>query len=145
MTGTTDFGKISSSDEPQCKLAFDIFVDRIVGYVGSYYVKLQGQVDGLVFAGGIGEKGDLLRSRVVERCKCLGFDIDEAKNHKAVEDVVQDIGKEGAKHRTLVCQTDEQVSLRKIRYVCRSDSSLQFEMARGCAANPELFSVKPLP
>ena len=90
----------------------DIFVDRIVGYVGSYYVKLQGQVDGLVFADGIGEKGDLLRSRVVEKCKCLGFDIDEAKNHKAVEHVVQDIGKKGAKHRTLVCQTDDQVSLR---------------------------------
>ncbi|MCJ1303785.1 hypothetical protein MMC08_006596 [Hypocenomyce scalaris] len=122
LTGTTDFGKISSSDEPQCKLAFDIFVDRIVGYVGSYYVKLEGQVDALVFAGGIGEKGGLLRSRIVDKCKCLGFDIDDAKNPKAIEDVVQDIGKEGAKHRTLVCQTDE-----------------QFEMARGCAANPKLF------
>ncbi len=44
----------------------------------------------------------------MEKCKCLGFEIDEEKNDKAIEDVVQDIGKE-ARHRTLVCQTDEQV------------------------------------
>lgn len=90
-----------------------------MGYVGSYYVKLEGQVDALVFAGGIGEKGDMLRSRVIDQCRCLGFDIDDAKNRRAIEDVVQDIGKEGAKHRTLVCQTDEQVSLSKIRCTSR--------------------------
>src|SRR4051794_25655985 len=51
LTGTTDFGKISSSDDEKCRLAFDIFVDRILGYVGSYYVTLGGNVDALVFAG----------------------------------------------------------------------------------------------
>ena len=109
MTGTTDFGKISSSSDPQSKLAFDIFVDRIIGYIGSYYVKLEGQVDALVFAGGIGEKGTLLRTRIVEKCRCLGFDLDEQKNSRAIQDVVQDIGEENARHRTLVCCTDEQV------------------------------------
>ncbi|KAL9074748.1 MAG: hypothetical protein Q9161_002117 [Pseudevernia consocians] len=115
LTGTTDFGTISSSSDPKCKLAFDILVDRILGFIGSYYVKLEGTVDALVFAGGIGEKAALLRTRIVDKCKCLGFEIDEEKNDKAIEDVVQDIGKE-ARHRTLVCQTDE-----------------QFEMARQCA------------
>ncbi|KAL8883340.1 MAG: hypothetical protein Q9192_007237, partial [Flavoplaca navasiana] len=66
LTGTTDFGHISSSSDPQCKLAFDIFTDRVVSFIGSYYVKLGGEVDALVFAGGIGEKADLFRSRVVE-------------------------------------------------------------------------------
>ncbi len=109
LTGTTDFGKISSSSDPQCKLAFDIFVDRIIGYIGSYYVKLDGQVDALVFAGGIGEKATLLRTRIVEKCSCLGFELDKESNEKKIEDVVQDIGKGGARHRTLICQTDEQV------------------------------------
>lgn len=109
MTGTTDFGKVSSSSDPQCKLAFDIFIDRILGFVGSYYVKLEGRVDALVFAGGIGEKGALLRTRVIEKCRCLGFDIDEERNKKTVEDIVVELGKEGSKHRTLVCKTDEQV------------------------------------
>jgi len=122
MTGTTDFGKISASEDPQCQLAFKIFVDRILGYVGSYYVSLEGKVDALVFAGGIGEKGSKLRTAITEKCRCLGFEIDEEKNAKPVTEVVTSIGKEGAKHRMLVCQTDE-----------------QYEMARGCATNPKLW------
>ena len=111
LTGTTNFGEISSSQEPACKLAFEIFVDRILHFIGSYYVKLEGQVDALVFAGGIGEKGALLRTRLVEKCRCLGFELDEQTNNNKIEDVVRDIGMEGARHRTLVCQTDEQVSI----------------------------------
>ena len=53
-------------------------------------------------------KAALLRRRILEKCKCLGFEIEDEKNNKAIEKVVQDIGKE-ARHRTLVCQTDEQV------------------------------------
>jgi len=105
------------------KLAFDILVDRIVGYVGSYYVSLGGKVDALVFAGGIGEKSDILRKAVMESTECLGFAINEEKNGKNIGDVVQDIGRDGAKHRTLVCKTDE-----------------QSEMARYCAFDGELFS-----
>ena len=116
LTGTTDFGAIADSQDPMCKLAFELLVDRIVGFVGSYYVKLGGKIDALVFAGGIGEKAVGLREEVVKRCGCLGFDIDEVGNGKVVEEVVQDIGKKGQRHRTLVCQTNE-----------------QFEMARQCA------------
>ncbi|KAH6659900.1 acetate kinase [Truncatella angustata] len=122
LTGTTNFGVIAGSDDPKCKLAFDLFVDRVLGYVGSYYVSLGGKVDALVFAGGIGEKSDKLRQRVVEQAGCLGFEIDDALNGNPIQDVVQDVGKESAKHRTLVCLTDE-----------------QFEMARGCAQDPELW------
>ena len=68
-------------------------------------------MDALVFAGGIGEKGALLRTRIVEKCRCLGFGLDEQTNNNKIEDVVRDIGMEGARHRTLVCQTDEQVSV----------------------------------
>ena len=118
LTGTTDFGAIASSQDSKCKLAFELFVDRVVGLVGSYYVKLGGQVDALVFAGGIGEKAVGLREKVVRSSMCLGFAIDEVENGKKIKNVVQEIGKKGAKHRTLVCQTDEQL-----------------EMARQCAAS----------
>lgn len=110
LTGTTDFSKIAKEDAPDShKLAFNIFVDRIVGYVGSYFVKLNGEVDALVFAGGIGEKSALLRSRVVEKCACLGFGLDEDKNSQPGEARVVEIGKDG-KLQTLICQTDEEVS-----------------------------------
>ena len=95
----------------KCKLAFELFADRIAGFVGSYYVKLGGRVDALVFAGGIGEKGAALRQRVVEHCACLGFGLDSAKNEKPLEvGVVANISAADATHRTLICRTDEQVS-----------------------------------
>lgn len=114
MTGTTDFSKIAVEKPPSHahKLAFDIVVDRILGYIGSYFVKLDGQVDAVVFAGGIGEKSALLRKTLVEQARCLGLAIDPSTNEKGpTEDqTILDISKnEGKGPRVLVCQTDEQV------------------------------------
>ncbi|KAF2201793.1 hypothetical protein GQ43DRAFT_393472 [Delitschia confertaspora ATCC 74209] len=111
LTGTTDFGEISSRGTPECELAFAIFVDRVLGYVASYFVKLGGEVDALVFSGGIGERGFRLRKSVVEGVRCLGFEIDEKRNESIEEGVVVDVGKEGARFRTLVCRTDEQLQM----------------------------------
>lgn len=114
LTGTTDFGVISTkADEGDrdCKLAFDLVVDKILDYVGGYYLKLGGKVDALVFAGGIGEKGSQLRQRVVEQAACLGFELDGEKNQKPADGVVADISASGAKHKVLVCQTDEQMEM----------------------------------
>ena len=105
------------------KLAFDIVVDRICHYVGSYYVSLNGKVDALVFAAGIGERSPELRRDVTKQVSCLGFEVDAELNKKSIEDPVQDVGKKGAKHKTLVCQTDE-----------------QFEMARYVAMDEKLFN-----
>lgn len=59
---------------------------------------------------------------MVSEVACLGFGIDEEKNKMDIEDVVQEVGARGS-CKTLVCLTDE-----------------QFEMARGCAEDEELFS-----
>jgi acetate kinase len=123
LTGTTDFGTVSekaAQGDEAAKLAFDIFVDRLVGYIGAYFVKLGGKVDALVFAGGIGEHGVSLREVVGERVKCLGFEIDGKKNEKLGSEVVADVGREGVDKRVLVCQTDEEA-----------------EMAEECAQNAE--------
>jgi len=134
LAGTTDFGDIvrrraravapggngsdSSSvskgdsgwdkaSDTAAALAFDLFVDRIMDYIGAYYVKLGGRVDALVFAGGIGERSAELRAEVVRRSACLGFKIDEERNARAGEGgAVVEIGE-----RVLVCQTDEQMQM----------------------------------
>lgn len=131
ITGTTDFGVISSKaqlDDPSpeiashnpYRLAFDLFVDRILNYVGSYHLKLHGDVDALVFAGGIGEKGVQLRRIVAEKLRCIGYrTIERSKNEDAnsTDDIVVDIStstnehEQGRAKRILVCKTDEQVSL----------------------------------
>lgn len=115
LTGTTDFGAISAKAEEgdeKCRLAFDIFVDRVTDFVAAYFVKLEGKVDALVFAGGIGEKGVQLRRAVVEKVACLGFAVDEGRNARPDGGaVVADIGQEGGKYRVLICQTDEQAEM----------------------------------
>ena len=86
-------------------------------------MSLGGKVDALVFAGGIGEKSGLLRKRVIEQAACLGFEVDADLNGTEIKEIVQDIGAQSARHKTLVCQTDE-----------------QFEMARDCAVDAKLFN-----
>ena len=121
LTGTTDFGMIASRAEKEgpsspYRLAYDIFVDRILGFVGSYFVKLEGRVDALVFSGGIGEHSATLRGTICDGVRCLGFaNVDAEKNSNATGDeTVVDISvaSEGREDRSiLVCRTDEQASL----------------------------------
>ncbi|KAL5615483.1 hypothetical protein BROUX41_005528 [Berkeleyomyces rouxiae] len=111
MTGTTDFAKIAASDSAECRLAFSLFVDRVAGFVGSYFVALGGEVDALVFAGGIGERSPKLRAAVGEAVACLGFTVDQGRNeqlNKVAGGEVVGIGREGAAKQVLVCGTDEQ-------------------------------------
>ncbi|KAK5106093.1 hypothetical protein LTS08_000209 [Lithohypha guttulata] len=107
VAGTSNFAEIAKSDASQeSQLALDIFIDRIVGFVGNYYVKLGGEVDAIVFAGGIGEKSAMLRKMVIEKVSCLGFTVDDQKNEHLEEGTIVTIGEHNTK-KTLVCQTDE--------------------------------------
>lgn len=124
ITGTRSFGDIVASNEDKDKLAFDLVVDRVVNHVGAYWTKLDGQVDALVFAGGIGEKSAQLRARVAGQCKCLGVELDVGRNltndTKEVQKTVRSIGE--GKMKLLVVRTDE-----------------QYEMARQCSLDDELY------
>lgn len=120
VAGTSDFAEIAKADpSPEQQLALDIFIDRIVGFVGNYYVKLGGKVDALVFAGGIGEKSALLRKLVVEKVACLGFTIDDKLNGNPENGKVCTIGEQSGK-KTLVCYTDEDVRLHMLLQTCLS-------------------------
>ncbi|KAF9783961.1 Acetokinase family-domain-containing protein [Thelephora terrestris] len=108
MVGTTDFGKVvkgMNGGDEKMKLAFDLFVDRIVGYVGNYFVKLGGDVDALTFSGGIGEKSEELRKAVVDKVACLGFKLDTPASAK-IGGVVTRLGP-----KVLVIKTDEEYEM----------------------------------
>lgn len=118
LTGTTDFEEITTKaaqGDESSKLVFDLFVSHIVTYVADYFVKLNGVVDALVFAGGIGEHSGQLRQAVVSSVMCLGFKIDDDKNSDLDKGVVVDIGARAGASRTniLVCRTDEQLQMAK--------------------------------
>ncbi|KAJ7510453.1 acetate and butyrate kinase [Mycena galericulata] len=122
LAGTTDFGAITArrADDPAARLAFDLFADRVLDFVGAYHLKLEGKVDALVFSGGIGERSKELRAFIAGRVGCLGYPpLDGGRNDAvdATEGSVVDVGEPGAAGpRLLVCRTNE-----------------EFEMARQCA------------
>jgi acetate kinase len=122
LTGTTDFKLITAnakSDDPNARLALDLFADRVLNYVGAYHLKLRGEVDALVFAGGIGERSVELRERVGRAVQCLGYVAVQDDLNASVdgqEGPVLDLGNASDARpghrgkRVLVCRTDEQVS-----------------------------------
>lgn len=138
LAGTTDFGVVTANaelDDPSPevalrnpnRLAYDLVVDRILNYIGSYHLKLDGEVDAIVFAGGIGEKSARLRETLAKKIRCIGFEfLNEEKNEtigegtdedvysisiQGTERSVSDAGRRGRRKEILVCHTDEQVSL----------------------------------
>jgi acetate kinase len=67
--------------EEKSKLAIDMFVDRIVHYIGAYVAELNG-IDAIVFTGGIGENAYYIRKSVLENFSYLDLKIDNKKNEK---------------------------------------------------------------
>ncbi|KAF7312099.1 putative acetate kinase [Mycena indigotica] len=116
IAGTTDFGDIirRRTKDSAAQLAFDLLTDRILNFVGSYHLKLGGQVDALVFSGGIGERSQELRAFIGQKVECLGFTrVDQAKNENVDEktEVVVDISASPGPKAVLVCRTDEQLEM----------------------------------
>ncbi len=60
---------------PACKRAMDVFIYRIVKYIGAYAMVL-GHVDAIVFTAGIGENSPYVRAEVCKKLQLLGIDID---------------------------------------------------------------------
>jgi acetate kinase len=126
LTGTTDFGAVTkraSEGDEMAQLAIDIMVDRVVGYIGTYWVKMGGKVDALVFAGGIGEKGAEFREAVCDQISCLGIKMDGNKNLKVKDFEDEVIGISASWNpQVLVVKTDEQVIFFK-RYELTEDGN----------------------
>jgi len=120
LFGITDFKEITE------KADLSTLSDPMSRTEDPNTLALHGDVDALVFAGGVGERSVELRQAIGEAVVCLGFAaIDETKNSQVVEDdgvIVVDIGKGDKGKKMLVCHTDEQV-----------------EMARECSLTGEFW------
>lgn len=66
--------------KPRGTLAKEVQVYRMRKYLGAFMVALDGQVDALVFTGGLGEKSHLLRTLVCQGLDRLGLEIVEEAN-----------------------------------------------------------------
>lgn len=64
----------------RAKLALDIYVNRIIRYVGAYTAEMGG-VDTLVFAGGVGENSAIIRKMIVDKLAFINAKLDDDKNN----------------------------------------------------------------
>ncbi|KAF8630326.1 hypothetical protein AX15_002998 [Amanita polypyramis BW_CC] len=115
-----------SQNDNEYNLAFHLFVDRVLDFIGSYHLKLGGDVDAVVFAGGVGEHSQELREAIGKAIECFHYQAIDPESNLRVQSEkrsVSDIGAGGTdKGRVLVCKTDE-----------------QFEMARECGLDEKLW------
>lgn len=80
--GTSDFRDLAARIEQgdaQAKLAYDVYIHRLVSYIGAYLAILGG-VDALTFTAGVGENDDAVRQSVCDRLAPLGFLLDDDAN-----------------------------------------------------------------
>ena len=85
MMGMTGFGdmrevhRLVSEGDENAKLALDVYIHRIVGYIGNYTAQMGG-VDVITFTAGVGENDEIVRRRVCEKLSPFGVKLDDAKN-----------------------------------------------------------------
>ena len=81
VCGEREFVTILEQQEQnkEYKLAYEMFVYRIIKYIGSYFA-IMPRCDALVFSGGIGEHSSKLRADVLQRLEHFGIAYDKQKN-----------------------------------------------------------------
>ena len=93
----------------RAELALAIFCHRLKKYIGAYTAEL-GQVDALVFTGGIGENAAYIRRRTCEGLAPLGYVLDDVRN-EADTRAARDVAADASPTRILVIPTDEEAMI----------------------------------
>jgi acetate kinase len=120
---------------PDARLAVDVYVHRIVQTIGAMAATLGG-IDAVVFTAGVGERSAKIRTRVCEKLKYLGLDLDPAANENCQPDA--DIATPASPARILVIATREDLTImRETRRLVTSSHDLH---SRGKSARPSLIN-----
>lgn len=93
---------------PQSKLAIDIFVNRIIKYIGSY-TAIMGGLDVLVFTAGIGEGDIKMRARIVNKLNYMGAKIDPERNDVMGKERL--ISTDDSKVKVMLVPTNEELMI----------------------------------
>ncbi|EKD64095.1 MAG: hypothetical protein ACD_51C00072G0009 [uncultured bacterium] len=104
--------------EKKAKLALDMYCYRIAKYIGAYLVAL-GQLDTLVFTGGIGENAWYVRKWV---CHYLKIDLNDKRNKETEFPNAKTIKISSGKPNVLVIPTNEELQIAKETFQLISQS-----------------------
>lgn len=101
-----DLDDAKNQGNRRAAVALDCFAYAVKKYIGAYAAALGG-LDVLVFTAGIGENNSEVRRDITEGLEFLGVSIDLEKNNTRQVD----ISAEGARVRTLVIPTNEELAI----------------------------------
>ena len=107
---TSDFRGIYEGveqNDSKCQEAFDIYCYRLAKYIASYYVAV-GQVDALVFTGGIGENSMPMRAAVLKHLAGFGY-IEDAEANAAARFGAEGLITKAGSAKAYVIPTNEEL------------------------------------
>ena len=103
-----DIEKAAAEGNQRAKLAIDTFAYQVLGFIGRYAAQMNG-VDVITFAGGVGENGPEVRSKICNSLEFLGVKIDEEKNKVRGKEC--EISTPDSKVKVYIVPTDEELMI----------------------------------
>lgn len=113
---SSDFRDINAgidAGNERCKLAYKMFIKRIIDYIAKYYVELNG-CDAIIFTAGIAENSSKMRRDVINGLNILGIKVDEKRNN-SIEKGTK-ISSDDSSVPCYVIATDEEVMIARDTY-----------------------------
>ncbi|RCX12999.1 acetate kinase [Anaerobacterium chartisolvens] len=108
---SSDFRDLHTAAEngnKRAQMAIQVFCYRVKKYIGEYMAVLNG-ADAVIFTAGVGENNSIVRRTVLEGLENMGIEIDWDKNTQKAQEM--DISTPGARVRTLVVPTNEELAI----------------------------------
>ncbi|NLJ95726.1 MAG: acetate kinase [Clostridiales bacterium] len=103
-----DINKAMEEGNEQAQIAFDVFVYRVVKYIGGFVASLNG-VDAIAFTAGVGENDPKVRYDVCQYLGYLGIAIDEEANKVKGKETM--ISTPDSKVKVAVIPTNEELTI----------------------------------
>lgn len=102
----------TKNGDEKSKLALNMFIYRIIKYIGSYYVLLD-NLDAIIFTGGIGENSSYVRENICENLKNLNLHICKNKNTLRTDGDIE-LNTKDSKVKILKIPTNEELAIAKL-------------------------------
>ena len=101
--------QMADSGDQDAQLALDMYCYRIKKYIGAYFAVL-GNVDALIFTGGIGENSVYIREKSCTDLNCFGLELDIEKNKQGLNETLN-ISKPKSPVAILAIATNEELEI----------------------------------
>ncbi len=108
-----DVLEAAEAGNERAKLALDVYISRVKGYLGNYVAQLNG-CDCLVFTAGVGENSIEIREAICENLDYLGIKMDADKNKVRGKEV--DVAANDSKVRIFIIPTNEELVIARDTY-----------------------------